>query len=200
MATQLHVVTGGQYRKIDRRMREIKRQLDQDGGSPLDPDVVAATLQQIVEGNLPKDTLPTEMTIAGRSYDIRGFLEGNEKSVVGHTMVERVTKMGANLGQDDGQHFLKHQEEIPEALRGNAFIFTDWRNPDNTENVAYVNWDGNRWVQNRNWLDNDFNGNDRVLRRKSFYFPRCFGEFIFAAVCASHPASVRFPIVAVIAE
>ncbi|PIS05326.1 MAG: hypothetical protein COT81_01745 [Candidatus Buchananbacteria bacterium CG10_big_fil_rev_8_21_14_0_10_42_9] len=166
MATQLHVVTGGQYRKIDRRMREIKRQLDQDGGSPLDPDVVAATLQQIVEGNLPKDTLPTEMTIAGRSYDIRGFLEGNEKSVVGHTMVERVTKMGANLGQDDGQHFLKHQEEIPEALRGNAFIFTDWRNPDNTENVAYVNWDGYRWVQYRSWLGHDFYGSDRVLRRK----------------------------------
>jgi len=44
------------------------------------------------------------------------------------------------------------------------------RNPDNTENVAYVNWDGNRWVQNWNWLDNDFNGNCRLLRRKFFYY------------------------------
>jgi len=50
MATKLHVVTGDQYRAIDRRIREVKRQLDQDGGSPLDPDAVADTLQEIVEG------------------------------------------------------------------------------------------------------------------------------------------------------
>lgn len=48
MAT-FHVVTGDQYRTVDRRMREIKRQLDQDGGSPLDPSWVARGLQQIVE-------------------------------------------------------------------------------------------------------------------------------------------------------
>lgn len=48
MAT-IHVVTGDQYRTVDRRMREIKRQLDQDGGSPLDPSWVARGLQQIIE-------------------------------------------------------------------------------------------------------------------------------------------------------
>ena len=50
MATRQYVVSGDQYRIIDRRMREIKRQLDQDGGSPLDPDAVAHALQQIIEG------------------------------------------------------------------------------------------------------------------------------------------------------
>jgi hypothetical protein len=49
MAT--HVVTGDQYREIDRRMSEIKRQLNQPGGSPLDPDVVARRLQLIIEGH-----------------------------------------------------------------------------------------------------------------------------------------------------
>ncbi len=49
MAT-LHVVTGDQYRAIDRRMREIKRQLDQDGGSPLNPDWVAGELQRLIHG------------------------------------------------------------------------------------------------------------------------------------------------------
>lgn len=43
-------VTGDQYRRIDRRLREIQRQLDQEGGSPLDPKLVAGALQQIVEG------------------------------------------------------------------------------------------------------------------------------------------------------
>lgn len=53
MAT--YVVTGDQYRMIDRRMREIKRQLDQDGGSPLDPEWVAVELQRIVEGGVGPD-------------------------------------------------------------------------------------------------------------------------------------------------
>jgi hypothetical protein len=48
MAT--HVVSGDQYREVDRRMNEIKRQLNQPGGSPLDPDVVARRLQLIIEG------------------------------------------------------------------------------------------------------------------------------------------------------
>jgi hypothetical protein len=48
MAT--HVVSGDQYREVDRRMSEIKRQLNQPGGSPLDPDVVARRLQFIIEG------------------------------------------------------------------------------------------------------------------------------------------------------
>lgn len=50
MATKKFVVTGDQYRVIDRRMREIKRQLDQDDGSPLDPEWVASELQKVVEG------------------------------------------------------------------------------------------------------------------------------------------------------
>jgi hypothetical protein len=47
MAT--YVVTGDQYREVDRRMNEIKRQLNQPGGSPLDPDTVARMLQLIIE-------------------------------------------------------------------------------------------------------------------------------------------------------
>lgn len=49
MATKLYVVSGDQYRTVDRWVQEIKRQLDQDGGSPLNPDAVAAILQQIIE-------------------------------------------------------------------------------------------------------------------------------------------------------
>lgn len=167
MATELHVVTGDQYRVIDRRMGEIKRQLNQDGGSPLDPEAVAYTLQQMVEGNLMKDMLPTTMTIAGRTYDILGFLQGDEKSVVGHTMVDRAKELNANLGEDDGRHILEHQADIPVALRGKvAFVFTDWRHPDDSERVYYVYWDDDRWVEHWDWLSDDFHGHCRVLRRK----------------------------------
>lgn len=56
-----HAVTGDQYRTIDRRMREIKRQLDQDGGSSLDPAWVARGLQQIVEA---KEVALTSLVMA----------------------------------------------------------------------------------------------------------------------------------------
>jgi hypothetical protein len=50
IVTATHVVSGDQYREVDRRMSEIKRQLNQPGGSPLDPDIVARRLQLIIEG------------------------------------------------------------------------------------------------------------------------------------------------------
>lgn len=51
MATK-YVVDGDQYRTIDKKMREIKRQLDQSDGSPLDPLAVMVALQRIVEGEM----------------------------------------------------------------------------------------------------------------------------------------------------
>ncbi|MBI4252740.1 hypothetical protein HY623_00985 [Candidatus Uhrbacteria bacterium] len=39
------------------------------------------------------------------------------------------------------------------------------RNPDGNRNVAYLNWNDDRWVLNWNWLDNDnWDANDRLVR------------------------------------
>jgi len=83
---------------------------------------------------LVKDAMPTSFTVGNRTYDMLSFLRGNEKSVVGHTMVERAKEMNANLGEDDGQYLLDNQQDIPVALRGKvAFVFIDWRLPDDSE-------------------------------------------------------------------
>ena len=116
-----------------------------------------------------EDVLPTTMTVGGRVYDILGFLRGNEKFVNGHIMVKRAEEMGANLGKEDGEHLLKNQGDIPVELRGKVvFIFTNWRHPDDSEDVAYVYWgeDSQRWVQDWDWLVYDWDGFVRVLRRK----------------------------------
>ena len=109
----------------------------------------------------------TTMTIGDRTYDILGFLRGDEKYVKGDVMVARVVEMGANLGKEDGQYLLDHQDEIPVALRGKVvFVFTDWRHPGSSEGVYYVYWDDDRWVRYWRWLARDFRGYCRVLRRK----------------------------------
>jgi hypothetical protein len=50
MAASKFVVTGEQFIVIDKRMQEIKRQLQQKSGSPLDPAGVAGGLQRMIEG------------------------------------------------------------------------------------------------------------------------------------------------------
>lgn len=120
-------------------------------------------------GQLLKDALPTTMTVGDRTYDILGFLLGDETSVVGHTMVGRAKELSAHLGADDGQYLLDHQQDIPVVFRGKVvFVFTDWRHPDDSESVYYVYWYDGRWVRNWSWLNFDYwHGDGRVLRRKS---------------------------------
>ena len=130
-------------------------------GDALQVDLLAVVRKRV------KARVSTTMTIGDRTYEILGFLRGDEKSVPGSVMVERAKEMQANLGQDDGQYLLDHQEEIPQALRGKVvFVFPDWRRPGDPGCVACVDWRGNRWVQDWYWLDCVWYDIDRVLRRK----------------------------------
>ena len=115
-----------------------------------------------------KNFLSTEMTVGGRAYELLGFLRGNETSVAGRTMVKRAKKMNANLGKEDGQHILDHQDEIPAILRGRVYlVFTDWSHPDGFGGIACIHWEGGRWIQHWDWFVDDYwYGHFRVLRRK----------------------------------
>lgn len=50
MAAKKYAVTGDQYIGIDKKIADIKRQLRQDGGSPIDPVYLNWALQQLGEG------------------------------------------------------------------------------------------------------------------------------------------------------
>ena len=113
------------------------------------------------------DAMPTSMTVGDRTYNMLGLLRGDETSVVWHTMVERVKEMNAHLGNDDGQYLLDNQQDIPVALCGKVvFVFTDWHHPDYPMSVGCVFWCDDRWVRDWGWSDRNFDGRDRVLRRK----------------------------------
>ena len=112
--------------------------------------------------------LPVEMTVGGRTYEILGFPREDKKVLVRQNLVERVKKMNANLGREDGEHILKYKDEIPASLRGKMlFVFTDWRYPDDPENAFCVYWDDDRWARYWYWLGrDDWVGRGRLLRRK----------------------------------
>lgn len=83
MATDKHVVTGDQYRIIDRRVREVKRQLDQEGGSPLDPAAVAKALQEIIEGRF--SSVLGDLDLQEGSRDVLKLISGGENIVIDPT-------------------------------------------------------------------------------------------------------------------
>lgn len=115
-----------------------------------------------------KDFLPTQMTPGERIYDILDFLEVGEMFVVGHTMVKRAKEMNANLGKEDGEYILKHQNDIPVALREKVvFIFSDWHPSGFPWDACFVCWLGGEWI--RRWYSLGGGGwgcYDRLLRRK----------------------------------
>jgi hypothetical protein len=150
-----------------RSVAHLQREIGSEAFNALISSDNTEAVRQFAKGLVEK-ALPTEMTVGGRTYEILDFLQGDEKSVVGHVMVDRAKEMNANLGKEDGEHILKYQDEIPVALRGKVvFVFPDGRHPDDPENACYVCWSGGEWILDWSWLDDGYwHGDDRALRRK----------------------------------
>lgn len=113
--------------------------------------------------------LPTEFTVGNRTYELLSYVRAGETAVTGHTMLVRTKELGADLGQEDAEHILKHQNEIPAELRGKIIlVFTDWRNPDFPGFVAYLDcYDDGRWILHWFSSGRDWRSRGRVVRRKS---------------------------------
>ncbi|MBI5071616.1 hypothetical protein HZB93_01850 [Candidatus Falkowbacteria bacterium] len=129
-----------------------------------------ARLLPVIRGqaDVKKPEIPTEMTVGGRVYEILSFLREEDNGFVrGDVMVSRAKELGANLGKEDCEFLLTHQDEIPPALRGKVvFVFPDLRRPGDREHVAYLHWDDGGWYRHWYWLSDDWDGYDRLLRRK----------------------------------
>lgn len=88
-------VTGEQDLSIDKQMSEIKRQIRQKGGSPLNPELVATTLQNIVEGKFQNNSGEEKLkkfieikTLVSDGRDGKNFLfdlENSKFSVLEYT-------------------------------------------------------------------------------------------------------------------
>lgn len=112
-------------------------------------------------------TLPTELTVGDRTYDMFAFIGEGQASVFGWSMAVRAKEMLANLGEEDGQYLLDNQQDIPAALREKVvFVFTDWCFPRSPEDVCCVRWRDGRWIQIGRRLGYSWDTSHQVLRRK----------------------------------
>ncbi|MDO8505952.1 MAG: hypothetical protein Q7S48_05280 [bacterium] len=111
--------------------------------------------------------LPTEITIGGRVYEILSILKGDEKSVKGSTMVACAKEANAHLGKEDGRNLLDNWQDIPAAFDNISFVFTDWPHPGHPEGITIIYRNGDHWIRRWGWLDRGWDGDYRVLCRKS---------------------------------
>ena len=69
-----------------------------------------------------------EMTIEGRIYEILNPFRKGTLVLHAEDMEGRAKEVGANCGEDDGEHILKHHDQIPEEMQGFDFVLPDWPN------------------------------------------------------------------------
>jgi len=153
---------------IEFGLNSAEAQIVINRGGEFAAQIYSAARNALLELKKGRETiLPTELVIGGRMYEILSFLKGDEERVSGNTMIERAKEMHANLGQEDGEYFMKHQDGIPAELRDKiAFIFADWRHPSYPDEVSFLCWYDGRWIQSWRMLFDDWSAYSRLPRRK----------------------------------
>ncbi len=175
-------VAGDMYETLTGQLFELGRQLRQSNGYPFDPSLLKAHLQAAIEGRfgLVAGTFRRDMRkegwtllenvphrLASAKIGAVSFLKGSESYINGEEMVIRArTEFGANYGQEDAEWLLEHQAEIPVDLQKYYLVFpgTVWQDSRGVRDVPYLDWNGDQWILNFNWLDDDFRSSGRLVR------------------------------------
>ncbi|MBI5221678.1 MAG: hypothetical protein HY979_02650 [Candidatus Magasanikbacteria bacterium] len=181
-----NILTGDQYKKLDSKLDEIKRQLKQKNGYPFDQQMLNRALQLVIDGqfvalglqfpcqvHVPElipdkwevleDVEPTaDLDVSKLTF--KSVLQGDEDWVNGDTMRGRAVTFKGNYGLSDAPQFLAQQAKIPVDLRDKYILLpgTKLRGPCGLLRVPCFYWRGDRWVLNFFWLGNDFRGRGRV--------------------------------------
>jgi hypothetical protein len=98
--------------------------------------------------------LPSQLELV--SFLKRGFLiKRGEDYISGEELVKRAKELKANLGQQQAEYLLEHQEEIPEEWQRYCLVFTGtvWRDRHGDRSVPCLGWDGRRWCLSLHWLE-----------------------------------------------
>ncbi|MEK7654594.1 MAG: hypothetical protein AAB345_05000 [Patescibacteria group bacterium] len=103
--------------------------------------------------------------------ELKSFLKKGESYINGEVMKQRAKDMNCDLGQEDLEYFLEHQEEIPKKFRDPSiylvFPGTVVESPDGDRRVACLGWSGDQWCLGFHWLDRVWRSSGRLV---------CFGK------------------------
>jgi hypothetical protein len=77
--------------------------------------------------------IPMRMTVLDRTYEVISPIPDGEFRLSSHAAA-LAEEMGANVGEDDFEFFLKNLSHIPYEFRGKIFVFTQYVLPNNPHN------------------------------------------------------------------
>jgi len=181
-----HIVTGDQYSEINKRMKEIKRQLNQEHGSPLYPEAVLDTLQQIIEGDFSGERTIAQLIVAGNydwwNQDINGKnfpiaprnrdeynleLIQFEKRASEKKILEDLASKGLEIA--DIVDLLEFGEKYPEEQK--RFIIREigsaWTNPEGEKHVVVLGMIEGKRILQLFVCHDEFGGeSERILVRR----------------------------------
>lgn len=98
--------------------------------------------------------------------ELVSFLRSGERSIKGYDLIGRARyEFDANLGQEDAEFLLEHEEEIPVEFRQYYLVFTGTirRRPDGGLYVSFLAFVGKRWNLYWRWLGGDYGSDGRLL-------------------------------------
>ena len=101
--------------------------------------------------------------------EVVSFLKEGEDYIDGKTLQTRAKELNAALGLADAEWLLEHQETIPKEAREFYLVFTGtiFRDPIGNLVVAYLCWNGDRWVLRFGWIGRGWVGGSLLPRSKS---------------------------------
>lgn len=120
-------------------------------------------------------TIVEDILASKEKLELIEFLEKGETLISSKELRKRAVKLKANLGIDDCEYFLNHQDEIPKEFRTKYLVFpgTLLRDSGGRSHVVFLYWSGGRWRLGFYWLGGGFGGNGRLVRRKSKKCLKC---------------------------
>lgn len=123
----------------------------------------------------------TRTVISVAEIEAVSFLRDGERRILGYDVIGRARfdprLVGTNLGQEDAEFCLEHQDEIPVELRQCILVFpgTIRRHPGGYFYVPYLDWDGERWVLAFGWLGGGWHSSGRLVRPSQVAVPVTLG-------------------------
>lgn len=101
--------------------------------------------------------------------ELVSFLKPGEDRINGEEMVRRARhELNANLGQEDAEWLMEHQDQIPAEFRNFYLTFpgTVWQDSDGDRCVPCLYWYDGRWCLDFYWLEVDWISSVRLLRSR----------------------------------
>ncbi|MDD4900692.1 MAG: hypothetical protein PHS62_01100 [Patescibacteria group bacterium] len=147
-----------------RSVAHLQEQLGQERFLALIDPVNTGKVREFCD-ELIRTTLPTEMTVGDRTYEIINFTK-EEPSMFGAVLINQESQRSGRLQGEDMEHILKRQQDIPASLRCVILIFPISNGYGLEMRGLYWSKSGTKWFQVSFNALGEFDGRYRLLRRK----------------------------------